>query len=110
MLRSRRYGHDPRPSGSWPCCLSSSSSSGPRPRAAAHPYLVQDVPGPGTVLSEPPAQIQMGFTEDVVLEGSSLRLADAGGRAVPLGPLRAPQNGAGLAADIDADLGRPSTP
>jgi methionine-rich copper-binding protein CopC/putative copper export protein len=78
--------------------------AGPARPAAAHPYLVQVVPGPGTVLREPPKAIELGLTEDAVLEGSSLRLTDAGGKEVPLGPLREPENGAGVAAGIEGEL------
>jgi putative copper export protein len=56
-------------------------------------------------LRDPPARIQIGFTERAVLEGSSLRLDDSDGRPVPLGPLGAPKQGPGLAADIKGALG-----
>jgi len=73
--------------------------------AWAHPYLVQTQPGPGVALRDPPPLIQIGFTERVVLEGSSLRLDDGDGRPVALGPLHAPKEGPGLAADIKASGG-----
>jgi putative copper export protein/methionine-rich copper-binding protein CopC len=73
--------------------------------AAAHPYLVQTEPGPGIALPNPPERIQIGFTEPVVLEGSSLRLEDSDGRPVPLGRLGAPKGGPGLAADITGEIG-----
>ncbi|HYH51654.1 MAG TPA: copper resistance protein CopC [Acidimicrobiia bacterium] len=73
--------------------------------AWGHPYLVQTEPGPGVALANPPARIQIGFTEPVVLEGSSLRLEDSDGRPVPLGPLGAPKEGPGLAADITGAIG-----
>jgi putative copper export protein/methionine-rich copper-binding protein CopC len=73
--------------------------------AWGHPYLVQTEPGPGVALPNTPARIQIGFTERVVLEGSSLRLDDSEGRAVTLGPLGAPKAGPGLAADIKVPLG-----
>jgi putative copper export protein/methionine-rich copper-binding protein CopC len=73
--------------------------------AGAHPYLVQTVPGPGVALRDTPAQIQIGFTERAVLEGSSLRLEDGDGRPVPLGPLGSPKEGPGLSADVKAALG-----
>ncbi|MEW6476655.1 MAG: ABC transporter substrate-binding protein [Actinomycetota bacterium] len=73
--------------------------------AGAHPYLVQTEPGPGVKLRDPPTRIQIGFTEGVVLEGSSLRLDDSDGRPVPLGPLGSPKEGPGLAADIKGPLG-----
>ncbi len=31
--------------------------------AGAHPYLVQVVPGPGTVVRTPPAEVEIAFTE-----------------------------------------------
>gem|GEM_PF-485357 len=73
--------------------------------AWAHPYLVQTVPGPGVALRNPPASIQIGFTEKVVLEGSSMRLEDGDGHPVALGPLHVPKEGPGLAADIKGALG-----
>ena len=73
--------------------------------AWAHPYLVQTQPGPGVALRDPPPQIQIGFTERVVLEGSSLRLDDGDGRPVALGPIHTPKEGPGLAADIKGALG-----
>ncbi|HEV8626622.1 MAG TPA: ABC transporter substrate-binding protein [Acidimicrobiia bacterium] len=73
--------------------------------AGAHPYLVQTEPGPGVALRDPPARIQIAFTERVVLEGSSLRLDDSDGRPLPLGPLGAPKQGPGLAADVKGALG-----
>src|SRR5919197_1372997 len=74
------------------------------PSAWAHPYLVQTVPGPGAVISRPPTVIEIGLTERVVLEGSSLRLEDAAGRPLPLGAVRAPKGGPGLAADVSGTL------
>ena len=82
--------------------LGSAWAAGP---AWAHPYLVQTEPGPGVALRDPPTVIQIGFTERVVLEGSSLRLEDSEGRPVALGPLRTPKEGPGLAADIKGPLG-----
>ncbi|HYT39608.1 MAG TPA: ABC transporter substrate-binding protein [Acidimicrobiia bacterium] len=73
--------------------------------AWAHPYLVQTQPGPGVALRDPPPLIQIGFTERVVLEGSSLRLDDGDGNPVALGPVHAPKEGPGLAADIKGTLG-----
>src|SRR5688572_15977977 len=73
--------------------------------AWGHPYLVQTQPGPGVALPNPPARIQIGFTEPVVLEGSSLRLEDSEGRAVPLGPVGRPKEGPGLAADVTGTVG-----
>ncbi|HEV7862226.1 MAG TPA: copper resistance protein CopC [Acidimicrobiia bacterium] len=73
--------------------------------AFAHPYLVQTEPGPGVALRDSPPRIQIGFTEQIVLEGSSLRLNDGDDRPVALGPLRSPKEGPGLAADIKAPLG-----
>src|SRR5438067_10146576 len=73
--------------------------------AGAHPYLVQTQPGPGVALRDAPSLVQIGFTERVVLEGSSLRLEDDDGRPVALGPIRTPKEGPGLAADIKAALG-----
>lgn len=73
--------------------------------ASAHPYLVQTEPGPGVTLPNPPPRIQIGFTEPVVIEGSSLRLEDSEGRPVELGPLGVPKEGPGLAADIKGTIG-----
>jgi len=73
--------------------------------AEAHPYLVQTQPGPGVALRDPPAVIQIGFTERVVLDGSSMRLEDGDGRPVLLSPLRTPKEGPGLAADIKGQVG-----
>jgi putative copper export protein/methionine-rich copper-binding protein CopC len=73
--------------------------------AWAHPYLVQTVPGPGVALRNPPPSIQIGFTEKVVLEGSSLRLDDGDGHPVALGPVHVPKEGPGLAADIKGAIG-----
>ncbi len=73
--------------------------------AWAHPYLVQTQPGPGVALRDSPPSIQIGFTEKVVLQGSSLRLEDGDGHPVALGPVRVPKEGPGLAADIKGPLG-----
>src|SRR5260221_12299724 len=73
--------------------------------AWAHPYLVQTQPGPGVALRDPPPLIQIGFTERVVLEGSSLRVDDGDGKPVALAPLHTPKEGPGLAADIKGALG-----
>ena len=73
--------------------------------AGAHPYLVQTEPGPGVSLRDAPPRIQIGFTEPVVLEGSSLQVEDGEGRPVALGPIVSPKEGPGLAADIKAALG-----
>ncbi len=72
--------------------------------AGAHPYVVQVVPAPGTVVRTPPPEIEIAFTEAVVLEGSSLVVEDAKGRKVQLGPLRKPKGGPGLAADVKETL------
>jgi putative copper export protein/methionine-rich copper-binding protein CopC len=80
----------------------SSWAAGP---AWGHPYLVQTQPGPGVALPNPPARIQIGFTEPVVLEGSSLRLEDSDGRPVALGPVGRPEEGPGLAADVTDTVG-----
>jgi putative copper export protein len=56
-------------------------------------------------LRDPPTSIQIGFTEKVVLEGSSMRLEDGDGHPVALGPVRVPKEGPGLAADIKGALG-----
>ena len=76
---------------------------GPAP-AWAHPYLVQTLPGPGAIVSQPPRAIEIGFTERIILDGSSLELLDPAGQPVALGPLHKPKTGPGLAADIKADL------
>jgi putative copper export protein/methionine-rich copper-binding protein CopC len=73
--------------------------------AWGHPYLVQTEPGPGVALPNPPTRIQIGFTEPVVLEGSSLRLEDSDGRPVELGPVGVPKEGPGLAADLKGSIG-----
>ena len=73
--------------------------------AWGHPYLVQTEPGPGVAVPNPPARIQIGFTEPVVLNGSSLRLEDSDGRPVELGPIGSPKEGPGLAADIKGTIG-----
>jgi putative copper export protein/methionine-rich copper-binding protein CopC len=73
--------------------------------AWGHPYLVQTEPGPGVALANPPTRIQIGFTEPVVLEGSSLRLEDSDGRPVELGPVESPKEGPGLAADLRGPIG-----
>ena len=75
------------------------------PPAWGHPYLVQTEPGPGVALPNTPPRVQIGFTERVVLEGSSLRVDDSEGRPVTLGPLGVPKEGPGLAADIKTPLG-----
>lgn len=80
-------------------------SAWPARPAWGHPYLVQTEPGPGVALPNTPGRIQIGFTEPVVLEGSSLRLEDSDRREVPLGPLGTPKEGPGLAADIKGALG-----
>ena len=77
----------------------------PAQPAGAHPYLVQTQPGPGVALRDPPTEIQIGFTEKIVLEGSSLRLDDGDGHPVAVGPLRTPKEGPGLAADIKGPVG-----
>ena len=73
--------------------------------AWGHPYLVQTEPGPGVALPNTPPRVQIGFTERVVLEGSSLRIDDSEGRPVALGPLGVPKEGPGLAADVKTPLG-----
>lgn len=73
--------------------------------AGAHPYLVQTEPGPGVTLRNPPTRIQIGFTEPVVLQGSTLRLEDFDGNPVALGPLSVPEEGPGIAADITGTTG-----
>jgi methionine-rich copper-binding protein CopC/putative copper export protein len=75
------------------------------PAALAHPYLVQTVPGPGVIVRNPPTAIQIGFTERVVLKGSSLRLVDSVGHPLVLGPVHEPKEGPGLAADVKGALG-----
>jgi len=72
--------------------------------AWAHPYLVQTLPGPGAIVAQPPPAIEIGFTERLVLEGSSLQLLDPDGQPVALGPLHKPKTGPGLAADVKGEL------
>jgi copper transport protein len=61
--------------------------------AWAHPYLVQTLPGPGAIVSQPPPAIEIGFTERIILEGSSLELRDPEGQPAALGPLLAGSSG-----------------
>lgn len=72
--------------------------------AGAHPYLVQTVPGPGELSARAPGSIEIGFTERVILKGSSMRLVGPDGQEVPLGPLRKPKAGEGMAADVKGAL------
>ncbi|HLF40434.1 MAG TPA: copper resistance protein CopC, partial [Acidimicrobiia bacterium] len=76
---------------------------GPAP-AQAHPYLVQTLPGPGAIVQAPPPAIEIGFTESVILEGSSIRLEGPDREPIALGPLRRPEGGPGLTADVEGDL------
>ncbi|MCA1841790.1 MAG: ABC transporter substrate-binding protein [Actinobacteria bacterium] len=62
------------------------------------------MPGPGEISARAPGSIEIGFTERVILKGSSMRLVGPDGTEVALGPLRKPKAGEGMAADVKGAL------
>ena len=78
---------------------------GQPPLARARPHVVRSLPGDGAVLAEAPAQAQVWFSHDAVVELASVQLVDASGRevhgavasAIPYQPQQA-----GLAGQFDS--------
>lgn len=54
-------------------------------QAFAHAFLNHAEPGVGTTVSGSPSELKLTFTEDVVAAFSGVRVATAGGAAVPTG-------------------------
>ena len=53
---------------------------GPATSASAHAFLERSTPADGSVLTEAPAQIELEFSESVLLSATHLDLADSAGR------------------------------
>ncbi len=71
----------------------------------AHARLERAVPAVGSVIRLAPAELELTFSEPLNVAGSSITLADAGGKSVPLGSLSlAPDNGAQVIANIGSPL------
>ncbi len=63
-------------------CLASLLAS---TQAFAHAFLNHALPGVGTTIAASPPELQLTFTEDIVAAFSGVRVATAGGTAVPTG-------------------------
>jgi methionine-rich copper-binding protein CopC len=57
--------------------------------AQAHARLLSASPAPGGVVKASPAQIDLRFSEGVLVKLSGAAVTDGAGRAAPLGPPRA---------------------
>jgi copper resistance protein C len=80
------------------CALSSAPAS-------AHAFLDHASPGVGTTVSGSPSELELTFTEGVVVAFSGVRVATAGGAVIPAGkPTRGPEN------TLHVRLGRPLKP
>lgn len=73
------------------------------PPADAHAYLSSSNPADGASLSRAPSQLQLGFSESIVLGSTSLNLVDSQGRSYPLTDLRVESSSA------DGDTEEPVT-
>lgn len=73
--------------------------------AAAHADLVSSSPADGAILDAPPSQITLRFTEGVDLQSDGVRLLDAGGTPVAVGPAEADGSTATAAIDTELDRG-----
>jgi copper transport protein len=74
--------------------------------AAAHADLISSTPADGSIVDEAPSEISLDFTEGVDVQDNGIRLLDAGGTPVALGPAKA--DGATATVPIDAELERGS--
>jgi methionine-rich copper-binding protein CopC len=55
--------------------------------ASAHAFLDHAVPGVGTSVAAAPGELQLTFTENVVLAFSGVSLKSASGKTIPVGKL-----------------------
>lgn len=56
--------------------------------AFAHAFLARAVPGVGSTVTGSPSELQLSFTQNIVLAFSGVRLAGAGGQAIAIGKPR----------------------
>ncbi|MFN8017598.1 MAG: copper resistance protein CopC [Acidimicrobiales bacterium] len=74
--------------------------------AAAHADFVSSTPAAGSIVAEAPSDISLQFTEGVDLQSDGIRLLDADGAPVALGPATA--DGATATVPIEAERARGS--
>jgi hypothetical protein len=73
--------------------------------ALAHAFLDKAIPAVGSTVNGSPSELQLSFTENVVLAFSGVHVAAAGGAAVPAGkPTLGPAN------TLHVRLGHPLKP
>lgn len=75
------------------------------PPASAHPSLLSSAPAPGSILGRAPTRVQLAFTENVELRGSSLRVGGPRATTIRTGPLVRTRGAPGLAARLPPRLG-----
>jgi putative copper export protein/methionine-rich copper-binding protein CopC len=51
--------------------------------AAAHPFLIQSSPAPGTIAPQAPRNVALSFTQSVDPQASSIHVSGPGGRPIP---------------------------
>ena len=74
--------------------------------AAAHADFTSSTPADGSIVDEAPSEISLRFTEGIDLQSDGIRLLDADGTPVALGPATA--DGATATVPIEAELERGS--
>lgn len=71
-----------------------------------HNRLVKAVPGVDSTVAASPQAIQLWFAEPAEVSVSSIKLADAAGKAIDLGPTRATSDPKAIAAAVPGQLAR----
>lgn len=76
----------PSIAGTFACALAATS-------AFAHAFLERAVPGVGATVTASPSELQLNFSQNIVLAFSGVQLATAEGAAIPIGkPVLDPAN------------------
>lgn len=66
------------PVAAFACCFAATA-------AFAHAFLDRAVPGVGATVQGSPSELQLSFTQNIVLAFSGVRIAAAGGGPIPTG-------------------------
>ncbi len=72
--------------------------------ATAHASLLGSTPAPDSVLERPPDVVVLRFSEPVDLVDDSIRVLDASGAAIEVGPVRRDGGDDTVAVDVTSDL------
>ena len=86
------------------CVVGAIASLGAAGTALAHAELTSSTPANQAILASTPPEILLTFSEGVDPVGDSIRLVDADGNAVPLGPIDQSQGDDTLRAPVPATI------